>query len=452
MRTATILIAEDERTARTSLAGLLEAEGFHVLTAENGTEALSMLLSEEPEAAILDIRMPGMDGLTVLRRAREGGSDSALIVMTAHGDSSTAIDAMKLGAFDYVSKPLDFKVLLTQVERAIEQRKLARELKASPIAGPTPGISKTMVGHSPAMQHVYKLIGQVATSDATVLVRGESGTGKELVVNAIHHNSARAQGPLIKVNCASIPETLLESELFGHEKGAFTNALFRRIGRFEEANKGTLFLDEIGEMAPALQSKLLRALQERIIERLGSNTQVPVDIRLVTATSRDLERAVNEGSFREDLYYRLNVVTIPLPPLRERRQDIPALVQYFLNRSGSQVSITAPALAMLCDYHWPGNVRELENVIERTLVLARSGVITEDEIQLRTRPEPADTKWPDFAPLEDGLKTNLAILEKALVERALRQAQGNKTRAAEILGVHRRLLYEKIREYGLESD
>ena len=451
MRTATILIAEDERTARTSLAGLLETEGFRVLTAENGTEALSLLLSEEPEAAILDIRMPGMDGLTVLRRAREGGSDSALIVMTAQGDSSTAIDAMKLGAFDYVSKPLDFKVLLTQVQRAIEQRRLARELRATPGAGPVPGISKTMVGHSPAMQHVYKLIGQVATSDATVLVRGESGTGKELVVNAIHHNSARAKGPLIKVNCASIPETLLESELFGHEKGAFTNALFRRIGRFEEANKGTLFLDEIGEMAPALQSKLLRALQERIIERLGSNTPVPVDIRLVTATSRDLERAVNEGSFREDLYYRLNVVMIPLPALRDRRQDIPALVQYFLNRGGSRVSITATALALLCDHHWPGNVRELENVVERTLVLARSGVITEDEIQLRTRPEPADRKWSDLAPLVDGLKTNVAVLEKALIERALRQAQGNKTRAAEILGVHRRLLYEKIREYGLES-
>ena len=415
MRTATILIAEDERTARLSLAGLLESEGFRVLIAENGTEALSLLLTEEPEAAILDIRMPGLDGLTVLRRAREGGSQSAFIVMTAEGDSSTAIDAMKLGAFDYVAKSLDFKILLTQVERAIEQGRLARELKAAAGEAPRPAITKTMVGHSPAMQHVYKLIGQVATSDATVLVRGESGTGKELVVNAIHHNSSRAQGPLIKVNCASIPETLLESELFGHEKGAFTNALFRRVGRFEEANRGTLFLDEIGEMAPALQSKLLRALQERTIERLGSNTPVPFDIRLVTATSRDLERAVNEGSFREDLYYRLNVVMIPLPPLRERRQDIPALVQYFLNRNGSQMSITAPALAMLCDNHWPGNVRELENVVERTVVLARSGVITEDEIQLRTRPEPVDTKWSDLAPLEDGLKTNVAALEKTLI-------------------------------------
>jgi DNA-binding NtrC family response regulator len=450
MPTATILIAEDEKTARLSLAGLFESEGYRVLMAENGTDALSLLLTEEPEAAILDIRMPGLDGLTVLRRAREGGSDSAFIVMTAQGDSGTAIDAMKLGAFDYVSKPLDFKVLLRQVERAIGQRRLARELKAAPADGPVPAIAKTMVGHSPAMQHVYKMIGQVATSDATVLVRGESGTGKELVVNAIHHNSARAKGPLIKVNCASIPETLLESELFGHEKGAFTNALFRRVGRFEEADKGTLFLDEIGELAPALQSKLLRALQERTIERLGSNTTVPVDIRLVTATSRDLERAMNEGSFREDLYYRLNVVAIPLPALRERRQDIPALVQYFLNRNGSRVSITAPALAMLCDYHWPGNVRELENVVERTVVLARSGVITEDEIQLQARPRPACTKWSDLAPLENGLKANIAALEKAMIERALRQAQGNKTRAAEILGVHRRLLYEKIREYGLE--
>lgn len=449
MRTDTVLIAEDERTARTSLAGLLEAEGFHVLTAENGTEALSLLLSEEPEAAVLDIRMPGLDGLTVLRRAREGGSESALIVMTAHGDSGTAIDAMKLGAFDYVSKPLDFKLLLTQIQRAIEQRKLARELRRTLDSASVPPISNTMVGHSPAMQHVYKLIGQVATSNATVLVRGESGTGKELVVNAIHHNSSRAKASLVTVNCASIPETLLESELFGHEKGAFTNALYRRIGRFEEASGGTLFLDEIGELAPALQSKLLRALQERVIERLGSNTSIRVDIRLVTATSRDLEAAVNAGSFREDLYYRLNVVTIALPPLRDRRQDIPALVQHFMNRGGRPVSITPSTLAMLCDHYWPGNVRELENVIERALVLARSGVITENEIQLKARPEEADRDWTGFAPLEDGLKTNIAVLERALIERALRQAQGNKTRAAEILGVHRRLLYEKIREHGL---
>ena len=249
------------------------------------------------------------------------------------------------------------------------------------------------------MQHVYKLIGQVAISNATVLVRGESGTGKELVVNAIHHNSARGQGPLVKVNCASIPETLLESELFGHEKGAFTNAFYRRIGRFEEASRGTLFLDEIGELAPTLQSKLLRALQERVIERLGNNTPIRVDIRLVAATSRDLEAAVSAGSFREDLYYRLNVVTLALPPLRERRQDIPALVQHFMNRGGRPASITPSSLATLCDYHWPGNVRQLENVIERALVLARSGVITENEIQLKARPEQQDEDWTSLAAL-----------------------------------------------------
>jgi len=397
--------------------------------------------------------MPGLDGLTVLRRAREGGSDCALIVMTAFGDSEKTIEAMKLGAFDYISKPFDFKLLVTQVNRAIEQRKLARELRSIQNGGAAPTISKAMVGNSPAMQHVYKLIGQVAASNVTVLVRGESGTGKELVVNAIHYTSGRTERPLVKVNCASIPETLLESELFGHEKGAFTNALYRRIGRFEEASGGTLFLDEVGDLAPAaLQSKLLRAVQERVIERLGSNTPISVDIRLIAATSRDLEAAVNAGSFREDLYYRLNVVTIALPPLRERRQDIPALVQHFISRSGSPISITPSALARLCDYRWPGNVRELENVIERALVVARTGVITEGEIQLKTRAEQVDKKWTELAPIEEGLKTNMADLEKNLIERALRQAQGNKTRAAEILGIHRRLLYEKIREYGLEPD
>ena len=449
MRNATILIAEDERTARTSLTGLFEGAGFRVLTAENGAEALSLLLSEEPEAAVLDIRMPGLDGLTVLRRAREGGSDCALIIMTAFGDSEKTIEAMKLGAFDYISKPLDFNVLLTQIRRAIGQRTLARELKTAPTGPATASPSKTMVGNSPAMQHVYKMIGQVAASNATVLVRGESGTGKELVVNSIHHNSLRSQGPLIKVNCASIPETLLESELFGHEKGAFTNALYRRVGRFEEANDGTLFLDEIGELAPALQSKLLRALQERVIERLGNNKPIAVNIRLIAATSRGLEAAVSDGAFREDLYYRLNVVTVALPPLRERRQDIPALVQHFMDRATRSISITPAALALLCDYHWPGNVRELENVIERALVLARSGVITENEVQLNARPEQGQMKWTELVPLDDGLKINIAALEKALIERALRQAQGNKTRAAELLGIHRRLLYEKIREYGL---
>src|ERR1700683_5071736 len=378
-----ILVAEDDRTARVSLVGLLEAEGFAVLSAETGTQAHSLLVSEEPDVALLDIRMPGLDGLTILRRAREGGLGTALIVMTAQGYSNTAIEAMKSGAFDYVLKPLDFHQLLPQIERAIEHRRLAKELRSLRSQVAADGVAATMVGHSSAMQYVYKLIGQVADSDATVLIRGESGTGKELVVNAIHFNSGRSKGPLVKVNCAAIPETLLESELFGHEKGAFTNAAFRRIGRFEEASGGTLFLDEIGELAPALQSKLLRAIQERTIERLGSNTPIPVDIRLIAATSRNLEQAVEEGEFREDLYYRLNVVAIELPPLRERRQDIPALVEHFLRRGGRNTTMAPAGLSLLCDYHWPGNVRELENAVERAAVLAKSGIIDGQDVQLK---------------------------------------------------------------------
>jgi two-component system, NtrC family, response regulator AtoC len=429
-------------------------EGFQVLLAEDGSKALSLILHEEPDAVLLDIRMPEMDGLAVLKSALKGGSDSAFLVMTAHGDSATAIEAMKLGAFDYLTKPLDFEHLLVQLNRAVEHRQMLR--KASAAAGRTGDLvtmpSARMVGHSPGMQRVYKLIGQVAASDATVLVRGESGTGKELVVNAIHENSARAHGPLVKVNCAAIPETLLESELFGHEKGAFTNALYRRIGRFEEANGGTLLLDEIAELTPALQAKLLRAVQERVIERLGSNTPTAVDLRLVTATSKNLEQAVAEGRFREDLYYRLNVVTITLPPLRERKQDVPAIVQHFVARSGPQAAITPAALALLCDHHWPGNVRELENTIARALVLARGNLIDRADVQLlEDRPEKPTLDWAALAPLQRGWKENIERLEKTLIERALAETQGNKSKAAEVLGIHRRLLYEKLRQYALEG-
>jgi two-component system response regulator AtoC len=433
-----------------SLAELLEMQGFEVLLADTGTQAQSILSEKEPDLALLDIRMPGPDGLTVLRNARERGTDTALIVMTAHGDSNTAIEAMKCGAFDYVLKPIDFQLLMPQIKRALEHRRISRELKHERLKQVGVNEPVAIIGQSPVMQHIYKLIGQVAASDATVLVRGESGTGKELVVNAIHFNSARAKGPLVKVNCASIPDTLLESELFGHERGAFTNAISRRIGRFEEATGGTLFLDEIGELTPPLQSKLLRAVQERTVERLGSNAPVPVDIRLITATSQNLEEAVQEGEFREDLYYRLNVVTIALPPLRDRRQDIPALVEHFLRRRARSASITPEALAILTEYHWPGNVRELENTIERALVLAREGIVTEREVELRPVQNESEAAWAAKAPLEAGWQANLDELEKSLVERALRAAEGNKSKAAERLGIHRRLLYEKLREHKIE--
>lgn len=451
MSNSTVLVAEDEQAARTSLVALLEAEGFRVLSAEDGPQALSITLHEEPDCVLLDIRMPGMDGLAVLKQAMKGGSDCTFIIMTAHGDSSTAIEAMKLGAFDYLSKPLDFADVLGQLKRAIDYRKLSRKTKSNP-PKTVNASSAALVGYSPPMQRVYKLIGQVAASEATVLIRGESGTGKELVVNAVHENSSRAHGPLLKVNCAAIPETLLESELFGHEKGAFTNAMFRRIGRFEEASGGTLFLDEIADLAPALQAKLLRAVQERTIERLGSNTPTRVDIRLMTATAKNLEQAVAKGEFREDLYYRLNVVTITLPPLRDRKQDIPALVQHFLKRSGQTISITPDALAALCEHHWPGNVRELENTIARALVLARGELIDRrDILLLDDRQESSGGHWTGMVPLEAGWKENIESLERALVERSLVRSQGNKSKAAEMLGIHRRLLYEKLRQFGLES-
>ncbi len=441
-----VLVAEDEEAARRSLTELLQGEGFAVLEASDGEQALSLLLREEPEAALLDIRMPGMDGLEVLRRARRGGSRTAFLVMTAYGDSNTAIEAMKLHAFDYLVKPIDFRQARAQLQRALEQSRSPR-----PTVEKETGEEAAMIGHSPAMQHVYKLIGQVAASDATVLVRGESGTGKELVVNAIHHNSSRARGPLVKVNCASIPETLLESELFGHEKGAFTNALYRRVGRFEEANGGTLFLDEIGELTPALQAKLLRAVQERSLQRLGSNADVALDLRLVTATARDLEAMVAEGRFREDLYYRLAVVSVPLPPLRERKQDVPALVQHFLRRARQGVAMTPGALAILCEYHWPGNVRELENTVARAVVLARGSSIDAGDVQLLGERQAAvkEGDWTAGMPLRQGWRANVEAVERAMVERALAETQGNKSRAAELLGIHRRLLYEKLREFGL---
>ena len=448
----TILIAEDERTARISLAELLESRGYRVVQAEDGPQALAALMHRTPnprrmDAAVLDIRMPGLDGLCILKRARESGIDIPVIVMTAHGDSSTVIEAMRLGAYDYIAKPLDFDQLLSQLNRAISHHRSSRQREHE--AGPADlSIKPAIIGYSPAMQQVYKIIGQVAGTDATVLIRGESGTGKELVVNSIHHNSTRFKGPLVKVNCAAIPETLLESELFGHEKGAFTNAMLRRVGRFEEANGGTLFLDEIGEMTGALQSKLLRAVQERTIERLGSGIPIPVDLRLIAATSRDLEKAVSEGQFREDLYYRLNVVVIELPPLRDRRQDIPSLVEHFLSRAAPNVSMAPAALNLLCDYHWPGNVRELENTVERAAVLARSGVMDAQDIQLKPVSRNAGN-WTEQIPLADGWKTNLAAAEKTMLVRALRTTGGNKSKAAEILKIHRRLLYEKMHEYGV---
>jgi DNA-binding NtrC family response regulator len=452
-RKASVLVAEDEERARTALCALLEEEGYVVTAAPDGAEAVRLLEAGAFDAAVLDLRMPGMDGLEILRRLRNQENPPTVLLMTAYGSSGAAIEAMALGAFDYLTKPLNFEELRIQLERAVESRRLARELEAyrrqEEAAAPS-----EMVGASSAMQALYKLIGQVASTDSTVLIRGESGTGKELVARAIHRHSARSGRRLVTVNCASIPETLLEAELFGHERGAFTGASQRRIGKFEFASGGTIFLDEIGELAPSTQAKLLRVLQDHTIERLGSNQTILLDVRVLAATNRDLEHAVKEGGFREDLYYRLNVVTLRVPPLREHREDIPDLVRFLLRRCAGRLKLPVPALSAgvaerLQSLPWPGNVRELEHCLERALILSRGGPISTELIGPSVSGVAQDPF--DTVALEMGLHEAVARLERRLVERALAHAGGNRSRAAELLKINRRLLYDKMREFGLDT-
>jgi two-component system response regulator AtoC len=444
-----ILVVEDEKTALQALSLLLADEGYEILKAQTGEQGHKLVLQQEPDLVLLDIRLPDVDGLTILQRLRAEQCDAAVIVMTAETTSSNAIRATQYGAFDYISKPINDEHLILLIQRALQYRKLEKEVrklrKTVPDAPNIPG----MVGHSLAMQEVYKTIGRVANSDAAVLITGESGTGKELVANAVHEFSPRANGPLVKVNCAAIPDNLLEAELFGHEKGAFTNALSQRIGRFEQAQKGTLFLDEVAELPFSLQAKLLRAIQERSIERLGSSVPISVDFRLITATSQDLSQPAAAGRFREDLYYRLNVVTITLPALRERRGDIPLLVQRFISRSERPVTIREDALERIMTHDWPGNVRELENVMTRAIVLAPGGVITPDCIRFNQRARATSSGWLSQVPCREGYWAVVKEVEAHLLRTALEDAKGNKAEAARILGIQRRLLYEKMAEFGL---
>jgi two-component system response regulator AtoC len=448
-----ILIAEDEPSARESLCALLEDEGYRVFSAADGIEASRILADSAVEAALIDIRMPGKDGLALMRELREISDPPAVLIMTAYGTSTVAIEAMALGAFDYLTKPLNFDELRIQLHRAIENRRRIRQLESYRIEESTSDQDLEIVGSSPAMQKLYKLIGQTAPTDSTVLIRGESGTGKEVVARAIHRHGPRALQRMVKVNCASIPETLLEAELFGHERGAFTGATQRRIGKFEFADRGTIFLDEIGDLSPSTQSKMLRVLQEHCIERLGSNTNIALDVRVLAATNKDLETAVREGRFREDLYYRLNVVSIFIPPLRDRRGDIYELAQVLLRRSATRLRLPVPAISeeaktVLHQNDWPGNVRELEHCLERALILSRSGIIMPEHVKLAAGPPSADPL--DTFSLEDGLHGAVQKLERKLIERALAAAGGNRTRAAQLLKINRRLLYDKLREHGLE--
>lgn len=454
---ARILVAEDDHQARAALVELLSDEGYAVTAVEDGEQARRLLngspgSSASFDVALLDIRMPKLDGLAVLRLLREMADAPSVLVMTAYGASTIAIEAMKLGAFDYLPKPLRFDELLLQIDRALTAQRRARQLAAYRVDETE--TEHRLIGSSAAMQGVYKLIGQVAPTDSTVLVRGESGSGKELVAREIHRHSKRADGRFVAVNCGAIPAGLIESELFGHEKGAFTGAADRRIGRFEAAQGGTLFLDEVGDLAPETQVRLLRALQERVIERLGSERAIRLDVRVVAATHVDLEEAVRDGRFREDLYYRLNVMALELPALRERSDDIPELAESLLRRIARRLEVAAPrltseALDSLNRRQWPGNVRELEHALERAAVLSRGAPIAPEHLETPTRTGASDPF--DELALEDGFHALVRRLERRLIERALAESKGNRTDAAACLGISRRLLYDKLKQFAIDA-
>jgi two-component system NtrC family response regulator len=453
MDKAKILIAEDEKTQRDLLEGFLKKEGFSVDPVADGREALQKLEGDFFDIALIDYKMPALDGLQTLREIRRLYPDLSVVMMTAYGTVETAVASMKEGALDYLTKPIDLDELLLILQKVIERSNLIRENKALKAQLQERYTFSNIVYSSPKMEEVMGLVARVAPSQATVLIRGESGTGKELIANAIHYASPRTKMPLVKVNCSAIPETLLESELFGHEKGAFTGAAQKRIGRFEEAEGGTVFLDEIGDLSASTQVKLLRILQEREFQRLGSNQTLKTDVRVIAATHQNLEEAMKKGQFREDLYYRLNVISIFLPPLRERKEDIPLLIDYFLKKysEANQKSISdisKEARTLLLRYPYPGNVRELENLIERAVVLCRGEVITTQDLPFHLKEEKPEGSWGSARKAKK-LPESLEGIERDLIIQALHEHQGVQTRAAESLGISERVLRYKIKKYGI---
>lgn len=445
-----ILVADDDPSIRTILRDLLEDEGYQVSIALDGEQVIDQVQQSSPDLILMDVRMPKIDGIEVLKQLRARGMNVPMIVMTAFGNSSTTIKAMQLGAWDYITKPFDLDDITRTINRFFEQQKLSTKVRGRAEEAVAPDKTSRIIGNSPVMQEVYKTIGLVAASDATVLITGETGTGKELVAETIHYNSTFSQGPLVKVNCAALPETLLESELFGHEKGSFTGADRQRKGRFELAHKGTIFLDEIGEMTLGTQRKLLRVLQEREFERVGGSSTIKVDTRVIAATNKKLEEEVAAGKFREDLFYRLNVIHIHLPPLRERKEDIPLLVDYFLqkhryHKDGPPASISEEAIKVLMEHDWPGNVRELENTIERAVILAQGGVITTHHLvfsQIRTG---RNIDLSEVIDKTRSLEEAMRIIESKIILEALEKAKGDHALAAEILDISESELKRKLR-------
>ncbi len=448
-----ILVVDDEESIRVALEALLSRHGYLVTTAKDGAKALEVMAAGEIDVAFVDVRMPGMDGIDLAREILEREIPTTVIVMSAYGSVDDAIQAMNAGAYDYITKPFKTDEVILTLAKAEEREALRREnarLKAEMVERHE---FRGIVARSPAMDAVFRMIAKVAEVRSTVLITGESGTGKELVARAIHDSSPRAKGPFVAVNCGAIPENLLESELFGHKRGAFTDAHTDKRGMFEEATEGTLLLDEIGDLPLQLQVKLLRALQEGIVRRLGDTKDTSVDVRLIAATNRDLAEAVRDGGFREDLFYRLNVLPIHVPPLRERPEDIPLLVEHFITRVNQRLhsaitGVTREAEKLLLCYPWPGNVRELENVVERAMVLTDGGAITPEDLPDKVR-EPSDPVKQALASGELSIKKTVRAIEQELIRRALQRTRGNRTAAAKLLEISHRALLYKIKDYGV---
>jgi two-component system NtrC family response regulator len=445
MERMTILIVEDEDNQRMLLRGLLEKEGYRIVDAKDAAGAIELVKEHAVDCLLLDYRLPDLDGLEVLRRVKAQNPELEVIMITAYGTVEKAVEALKSGASDYLQKPVDFDDLLIKLKRIEEKRQLIREIDVLKQVVKERFTKEGFIYASEAMERVMSIVVRVAGTDSTCLITGESGVGKELVANLVHEMSNRREGPLIRVNCAAIPDNLLESELFGYEKGAFTGALQRKPGKFELADKGTIFLDEIGDLSFPLQAKLLRVIEQKEIERLGGLYPFKVDVRIIAATNKDLEQEVKKGSFREDLYFRLNVVTIEIPPLRHRKEEIPLFLDFFLKkfcgRYGKQIKgFTREARDWLMKYDYPGNVRELENIVERAVVLTRGEYISIDDL-------PAGRGRETGSSLT--MKQTVEEIERRMIKEALAQAGGVQKRAAEILGITERILRYKVKKYGL---